>query len=228
MPLDAKTLNHQSEIHEKFRSAAATEGEIRGTESLCSDTLPGRGSAPGAISIDLHHHLHHHCWFPWWGGSSSLSRLRVLPVAMCSSLSLYAWSYCDHELCNQVDLPCYSSALIDLCSPHVCESDSVHTMVALRLEITNTCYELYLELDVFMKLWCLLDSSSTQGDSVGFSRWKRLTLRCAVIALPWIRVSNRRVVQRSIIKKNIFIWECSLVKVWSLGLVSKHWNTVCY
>ena len=87
----------------------------------------------------------------------------------------------------------------------MCESDSMHTMVALRLEITNTCYELYLELDVSMKLWCLLDSSSTQGDNVGFSRWERLTLRCAVIALPSIRVSNRRVVQRSIIKKNIFI-----------------------
>ena len=71
-------------------------------------------------------------------------------------------------LCNQVDLPSYSSALRDLCSPPVCESDSVHTMVALRLEITYTCYELYLELDVFMKLWCLLDSSSTQGDNVGF------------------------------------------------------------
>ena len=82
----------------------------------------------------------------------------------------------------------------------MCEVDSVHTMVALRLEITNTCYELYLELDVFMKLWCLLDSSSTQGDSVGFSRWERLTLRSAVIALPMIRVSNRRVVQRSIMK----------------------------
>ena len=87
----------------------------------------------------------------------------------------------------------------------MCESDSVHTMVALRLEITNTCYELYLELDVFMKLWCLLDSSCTQGDSVGFARWEILTLRCAVIALPSIRVSNRRVVQRSIIKKNISI-----------------------
>ena len=87
----------------------------------------------------------------------------------------------------------------------MCESDSVHTMVALRLEITNTCYELYLELDVSMKLWCLLEPSSAQGDSVGLSRWERLTLRCAVIALPWIRVSNRRVVQRSIIKKNIFI-----------------------
>ena len=87
----------------------------------------------------------------------------------------------------------------------MCEVDSVHTMVALRLEITNTCYELYLELDVFMKLWCLFEPSSAQGDSVGFSRWERLTLRCAVIALPWIRVSNRRVVQLSIIKKNIFI-----------------------
>ena len=76
----------------------------------------------------------------------------------------------------------------------MCESDSVLTMVALRLEITNTCYELYLELDVFMKLWCLLDSSSTQGDNVGLSRWERLTLRCAVIALPSIRVFNRRVV----------------------------------
>ena len=87
----------------------------------------------------------------------------------------------------------------------MCESDNVHTMVALRLEITNTCYELYLELDVFMKLWCMLDLSSTQGDNVGLSRWERLTLRCAVIALPSIRVSNRRVVKCSIIKKNIFI-----------------------
>ena len=87
----------------------------------------------------------------------------------------------------------------------MCEVDSVHTMVALRLEITNTCYEFYLELDVSIKLWCLLEPSSAQGDSVGFSRWERLTFRCAVIALPSIRVFNRRVVQRSIIKKNIFI-----------------------
>ena len=83
----------------------------------------------------------------------------------------------------------------------MCESDSVHTMVALRLEITNTCYELYLELDVFMKLWCLFEPSSAQGDSVGFSRWERLTLRCDVIALPSIRVFNLRVVKSSIIKR---------------------------
>ena len=88
----------------------------------------------------------------------------------------------------------------------MCESDSVHTMVALRLEITNTCYELYLELDVFMKLWCLLEPSSAQGDSVGLSRCGKQTLRCAVIALPWIRVSNRRVVQCSIMKM-IYLYE---------------------
>jgi len=83
----------------------------------------------------------------------------------------------------------------------VCESDSVHTMVALRLEITNTCYELYLELDVSMKLWCLLEPSSTQGDSEGLSRWGIRTLRSVVIALPWIGVCNRRVVQSSIMKR---------------------------
>ena len=64
----------------------------------------------------------------------------------------------------------------------------------------NICYELYLELDVSMKLWCLLEPSGAQGDSVGLSRWGKRTLRCAIIALPWIRVYNRRVVQSSIIK----------------------------
>ena len=64
MPPDANTLNSQASSHEKFRSTSTTKGEIRGTESLCSGTLPGRGSAPRAISIDLHHHLHHYCQFP--------------------------------------------------------------------------------------------------------------------------------------------------------------------
>ena len=82
----------------------------------------------------------------------------------------------------------------------MCESDSVHTVCGTLARL-NICYELYLELDVSMKLWCLLEPSSAQGDSVGLSRWERLTLRCAVIALPWIRVSNRRVVQSSIMKK---------------------------
>ena len=87
----------------------------------------------------------------------------------------------------------------------MCESDSVHT-VCSTLARLNICYELYLELDVFMKLWCLLKPSSAQGDSVGLSRWERLTLRSVVIALPWIRVSNRRVVQGSIMKR-IYLYE---------------------
>ena len=83
----------------------------------------------------------------------------------------------------------------------MCEVDSVHTMVALRLEITNTCYELYLELDVSMKLWCLFEPSKAQGDSVGLSRCGKRTLRCAVISLPSIRVLHQRVVKSSIIKR---------------------------
>ena len=85
------------------------------------------------------------------------------------------------------------------------ESDSGHTMCGTFARL-NICYELYLELDVSMKLWCLLEPSSAQGDSVGFSRWEKWTLRSAVIALPSIRVSNRRVVKSSIMKR-IYLYE---------------------
>src|SRR4051812_501517 len=77
-------------------------------------------------------------------------------------------------------------------SPHVCGSDSVH-IVCGTLARLNICYELYLELDVFMKLWCLLEPSITQGDNVGLSRLGK--------ALPWIRVSNQRVIKSSIMKR---------------------------
>ena len=50
----------------------------------------------------------------------------------------------------------------------MCESDSLHTMCGTLARL-NICYELYLELDVFMKFWCLFEPSSTQGDSVGLS-----------------------------------------------------------
>ena len=86
-----------------------------------------------------------------------------------------------------------------------CESDSVHTVCGTLARL-NICYELYLELDVSMKLWCLLEPSSAQGDSVGLFRWERRTLRSVVIALPWIRVSNRRVVKSSIMKR-IYLYE---------------------
>jgi hypothetical protein len=43
-------------VHQKlwirWRRITAIEDEIRGDRSLCSDTLPGQGIAPGAISID--------------------------------------------------------------------------------------------------------------------------------------------------------------------------------
>ena len=69
----------------------------------------------------------------------------------------------------------------------MCESDNVHTVCGTLARL-NICYELYLELDVSMKLWCLLEPSSAQGDSVGLSRRGLRTLRCAVLALTWIRV----------------------------------------
>ena len=87
----------------------------------------------------------------------------------------------------------------------MCESDSVHTVCGTLARL-NICYELYLELDVSMKLWCLLEPSRAQGDSVGLSRCEKRTLRSAVISLPMIRVSNRRVVQSSIMKI-IYLYE---------------------
>ena len=51
----------------------------------------------------------------------------------------------------------------------MCESDSVHTVCG-TLARFNISYELYLDLDVSMKLWCLLEPSSAQGDSMGLSR----------------------------------------------------------
>ena len=53
----------------------------------------------------------------------------------------------------------------------MCESDSVHTVCGTLARL-NICYELYLELDVSMKLWCLLEPSSAQGDSVGYLDWE--------------------------------------------------------
>ncbi|KAK1610384.1 hypothetical protein QYE76_034057 [Lolium multiflorum] len=55
---DAKTINIQASVHEKFRRFAATlpgrgiAGTRSGDRSLCSGTPPGRGIAPRAISIE--------------------------------------------------------------------------------------------------------------------------------------------------------------------------------
>ena len=65
------------------------------------------------------------------------------------------------------------------------------------------------------------------------------TLRGASVATTrWLEMFNRRVIQSTLAKRSylfihvILLGVCPLVKVWSLGLVSKHWNTVsnkfCY
>ena len=47
-----KTLEESTISPEEFRSSAATKNPNSGDRSLCFGTLPGRGIAPGAISID--------------------------------------------------------------------------------------------------------------------------------------------------------------------------------
>jgi hypothetical protein len=48
-----------SEISRIVPQRRRRRSKILGDRSLCSGTLPGRGSAPGAISIGLHHRLRH-------------------------------------------------------------------------------------------------------------------------------------------------------------------------
>ena len=47
-----QTLKESTISPEEFRSSAATKNPNSGDKSLCFGTLPGRGSAPGVISID--------------------------------------------------------------------------------------------------------------------------------------------------------------------------------
>src|SRR3954466_4738344 len=73
------------------------------------------------------------------------------------------------------------------------ESDSVHTMSGTLARL-NICYELYLELDVSMKLWCLLEPSSAQGDNVGLSRLKKSLMHLGTLIM-------RKVHERDLIRK---------------------------
>ena len=50
--LDLKLTKESTISTEKFQSSAAIQNPNSGDRSLCSGTLPGRGIAPGAISID--------------------------------------------------------------------------------------------------------------------------------------------------------------------------------
>jgi hypothetical protein len=107
----------------------------------------GTGNCPRSHLHRLHRHLHRRCCLSWWGGSSSPPRMRVLLVAMCSSLSPMVWSLCDHELCNLVELVdvtlhllCYSSGFINVISGDTLSHDVKLTVctscVALRLNFT--------------------------------------------------------------------------------------------
>ena len=51
-PSDLKVTEGTSSIHEKFRSSTASRNKVLGDRSLCSGILPGRGIAPGTISIN--------------------------------------------------------------------------------------------------------------------------------------------------------------------------------
>ena len=51
-PPDLKVMGEAASVHKKFRSSAASRKQVSGDRSLCSGTLPGRGSAPGVIAID--------------------------------------------------------------------------------------------------------------------------------------------------------------------------------
>ena len=79
-------------------------------------------------------------------------------------------------------------------------------MVALRLEISNTCYELYLELMSLCNCGVCWNHLVLKVTVWGYLDWERRTLRCAVIALPWIIVSNQRGVKSSIMKR-IYLYE---------------------
>jgi hypothetical protein len=101
--------------------------QISRDRSLCSGTLPGQGSAPGAISICLHHrlrrlhrphcHLHQPCCLLWWGGSRSPPGLRALLVAMWFTslfhdvIFMWSWALYLVELVDVItQILCYSRA----------------------------------------------------------------------------------------------------------------------
>ena len=51
-PRDLKTRHQLTKLQKDSRDAAAIAKLVSGDRSLCSGTPPGRGIAPGAISID--------------------------------------------------------------------------------------------------------------------------------------------------------------------------------
>jgi hypothetical protein len=94
---------------------------------------------------------------------------------------------------------------------------------------------------VSMNCWCLLEPSSALKVTVwGNLVWGNANFEKCFVALHMISVCYplgnssewHSEVSYLFVQLCYLCWECSLVKVWSLGLVSKHWNTIyiqfCY
>ena len=83
---------------------------------------------------------------------------------------------------------------------------------------------------------CIISSPSNPLNCIIVLRWCLVSIyKINRRGLPygngvqkWCLLSNKRVFESSflLIQLCCHCWECPLVKVWSLGLVSKHWNTV--
>jgi hypothetical protein len=101
-----------------------------------------------------------------------------------------------------------------------CEGDSVRIICVSLASISMIC-------------WCLLEPFSALKVIVwGNLVWGNTNFEECFVALHMISV--RYPLENSLgedsylyVQLCYLCWECPLVKVWSLGLVSKHWNTVC-
>jgi hypothetical protein len=102
------------------------------------------------------------------------------------------------------------------------EGDSVHIVCVFLVSVSMNC-------------WCLLKLSSAVKVTVwGNLVWKNANFEECFVALRMISI--RYPLENSLewhseesylwVQLCYLCWECPLVKVWSLGLVSNHWNTI--
>jgi hypothetical protein len=105
----------------------------------------GMGNCPQSRLHQLHRHLHCRCCLLWWGGSSSPTRLRALPVVMWFiSLShgvifMWLWALYLLELVDvTLHLLCYSSGFILVISEDTLSHDVKVTVCALCVSLRLT------------------------------------------------------------------------------------------
>ena len=121
--------------------------QVSGDRTLCSGTLPGRGSAPGAISIDstaifiavVDSHDEEGVVLP---------RGRGLYRELCGlSLSPMVWSLCDHELCN-LDVVMLFKWILLMWSPETPCPTCVKVTVCARVGLLG-----YISQNTYSLLW---------------------------------------------------------------------------